>query len=31
MRASGVVKMDGLRRFAQRRFHADWSEERALS
>jgi hypothetical protein len=31
MRARGVVKMDGSRRLAERRLHADWSEERALS
>jgi hypothetical protein len=30
MRARGVVKMDGSPRFAERRLHADCSEESAL-
>jgi hypothetical protein len=31
MRARCIVKMNGSRRFTERRLHADWSEERALS
>jgi hypothetical protein len=31
MRARGIVKMDGLWMFAERRLHVDWLKEHALS